>query len=40
MKQWFNKIKKYNWIFVIVWLSIFTLSFTLWYNIFKIVKNL
>lgn len=40
MKQWFNRIKKYNWTFVVVWVSIFTLSFTLWYNIFKIVKNL
>ena len=40
MKQWFNKIKKYNWTFLIVWVSIFILSFTLWYQIIKIVKNL
>ena len=40
MKQWFNKIKKYNWTFLIVWVSIITISFTLWYYIFKILKNL
>ena len=40
MKQWFNKIKKYNWTFLIVWVSIIAISFTLWYYIFKIVKSL
>lgn len=38
MKQWFNKIKKYNWAFIIVWATILLVSYLLWSVIFNLIK--
>lgn len=39
MKEWFNRIKKYNWAFIIVWLIIFTMSYCIWHEIFNLIKK-
>lgn len=39
MKQWFNKIKKYNWAFIIVWSTMLVISYLLWSEIFKLIKK-
>lgn len=38
MKQWFKKIKKYNWTFLVVWTTILLVSYLLWSAIFNLVK--